>query len=210
MPEQGQVHSNDYAAGATPALGLRLGRQGEQVVSQLHGSHYEEANQGRIFCAHAIVTAPVIYTTAAGTGGPLLWNGSTTHKLVLLAAGWGISTVSTVAAIIGLTGGSGQSSAPSSTTAVDSVKCTYMGGPAPAGTAYRVGTVAAAGTFFHPLGCLYTGALTTTPGSLMNWVDLNGMFVIPPTGWISWAASATASTTVANLGLVWAEVPISP
>lgn len=191
----------------TPGEGLRLGRQGELVTGQLHGRYYEQARNGRLFTAHAIVTAPVIYTTAAGTGGPLLWNGSATHKLAILAAGWGVSTVSTVAAIIGLTGGTGQTSAPSSTTAVDSVKNTYLGGAAPAGSAYRVGTVSAAGNFFHPLGDLNTGALTTRPGSI-NWVDLGGMFVVPQYGWISFAASATASTTVGNFAVVWEEIPI--
>jgi hypothetical protein len=31
---------------------------------------------------------------------------------------------------------------------------------------------------------------------------------VPPNAWISIAASATATTTVAALGLIWAEVPI--
>jgi hypothetical protein len=209
MPDLGAVGERNYLDGSTPAAGLRMGQQGEQMVSQLHGRYYEQALRGRLFTAHAIVTAPVIYTTAAGTGGPLLWNGSTTHNAVILAAGWGVSTVTTVAAILGLTGGTGQTSAPSSTTAVDSVKNCFLGGGAPAMSAFRVGTVSAAGNFFHPLGDLNTGALTTRPGS-MNWVDLGGMFVVPPNGWISFAASATASTTVGNFGLVWEEVPLRP
>jgi hypothetical protein len=64
----------------------------------LHGRFYEQASRGNIYTAHAIVTA-VIYTTAAGTGGPLLWNGSTTALASILAVGWGISTVTTVAAV---------------------------------------------------------------------------------------------------------------
>jgi hypothetical protein len=209
MPEviTGEVGEQNYSDSSTPNRGFRMGRQGDMITSGLHGRYYEQTNRGRLFTAHAIVTAPVIFTTAAGTGGPLLWNGSSTHKLAILAAGWGVSTVSTVAAILGLTGGTGQTSAPSSTTAVDSVKNCYLGGAAPAANAYRVGTVAAAGNFFHPLGDLNTGALTTRPGSI-NWVDLGGMFVVPQFGWISFAASATASTTVGNFSLVWEEIPI--
>lgn len=203
----GQVGEQNYNDNQTPNQGYRMGRQGDMISSQLHGRYYEQASRGRLFTAHAIVTAPVIYTTAAGTGGPLLWNGSSTHKLAILAVGWGISTVSTVAAILGLTGGTGQTSAPSSTTAVDSVKNCLLGGAAPAASAYRVGTVSAAGNFFHPLGDLQTGALTTRPGS-MNWTDIGGMFVVPQYGWISLAASATASTTVGNFGIVWEEIPV--
>lgn len=208
MPVLGQVGEQNYVDGSQPSLGNRYDRQGGQVVSQLLARYQELTYRQRVFTAHAIVTAPVIYTTAAGTGGPLLWNGSTTHNLVLLAAGFGTAVVTTVAATLGLTGGTGQTSAPSSTTAIDSVKNCYLGGAAPAATAYRVGTVAAAGNFFHPLAQVHTGALTVdTTG--VQWIDLGGCFVIPANGgWISWAASATASTLVANFGFIWCEMPI--
>lgn len=207
MAASGSVGPRNYADNVLPSDGSRYGNQGQLITSDLHGRYYEQAARGNIFTAHAIVTAPVIYTTAAGTGGPLLWNGSSTVKASILAVGWGQSTVTTVAAVIGLTGNSGQTSAPTATTAVDSVKCTLIGGGSPACTAYRVGTTASAGNFFHPLGDVKTGALTTEPGS-MNWVDIGGMFVVPQFGWISFAASATASTTVGNFVIVWEEVSV--
>lgn len=204
----GMVGEQSFSDNQTPSQGFRMGRQGDLITSQLHGRYYEQTLRGRLYTAHAIVTAPVIYTTAAGTGGPLLWNGSTTHRAVILAVGWGLSTASAAAAILGLTGGTGQTAAPGSTTAIDSVKNCYLGGAASACTAYRVGTPSAAGNFFHPLGDLNTGAVTTRPGS-MNWVDLGGLFVIPPGGWISLAGSATATSAVINAGLIWEEVPIT-
>lgn len=199
------VGPQTFSDGAQPDK-VRLDRAGAAVVSQSQAPYFELSNRGQIFTAHAIVTAPVIYTTAAGTGGPLLWNGSTTHKLVILSVGWGISTASAALSILGLTGGTGQTTAPSSTTAVDSVKNTYLGGAAPAASAYRVGTVAAAGNFFYPLGDVNTAALTTAPGG-MRWADLKGLFVIPQYGWISFAGSATATSAVINAGITWAEVP---
>lgn len=205
MAATGRVGPQNYAEGADPGVGQRFGRQGQQIVNDLHGRFYEQSSRGNIYTAHAIVTAPVIYTTAAGTGGPLLWNGSTTHNASILAVGWGISTVTTVAAVLGLTGNTGQSAAPSSTTAVDSVKNCYLGGGGPACTAYRIGTVASAGNFFHPLGHLHTGALTVDTDG-MHWVDIGGLFTIPQGGWISIAASATASTTVGNFAIVWEEI----
>jgi hypothetical protein len=42
----------------------------------------------------------------------------------------------------------------------------------------------------------------------MHWVDIGGMFVIPQGGWISFATSATASTTVGNFGILWEEIPV--
>lgn len=205
MADYGTVGPATYQDGVRPSVGHRYGREGALIGNDLHGRYYEQASRGNIYMAHAIVTAPVIYTTAAGTGGPLLHNTSNLVKASILAVGWGISTVTTVAAILGLTGGSGQTAAMGSTTAVDSVKSTYIGGGAPGVTAYRVGTPTTAGNFFFPLGDLHTGALTTESGG-MRWVDVGGLFVLPQYSWISFAASATASTTVGNFGIIWEEI----
>lgn len=185
----------------------RAGRTGEQIVSQLQGRYYENAVRGNLFQAHAIITAPVIYTTAAGTGGPLIWNNTTTHNCVLLAASFGHSVVTTVAASLGITGNSGQTAAPGSTTAIDSNKNLFIGGAATRMSCYRVGTPSSAGNFFIPLADVHTGALTVdTQG--VAWFDLGGMIIVPPLAWVSWAASATASTTVGSFGFIYAEVPV--
>jgi hypothetical protein len=186
---------------------IRLGRLADVIVSELQGRYYEQAFNGRLFMAHAIVTAPVIYTTAAGTGGPLLWNGSSKVNCVILGVTCGITIVTTVAAALGLTGNTGQTSAPTSTTAIDSRSNMFIGGPSSNATPYRVGTVTNAGGFFLPLKQLHTGALTVDTFAL-GWIDIGGAIIVPPNAWCSIAASATASTTVAQLGLIWAEVPI--
>ncbi len=170
---------------------------------------FQNAGRGNIYAAYAAVTAPVIYSTAAGTGGPLLWNGSSGGAKVnafLLAVTYGMSVASTVAGAIGITGNTGQSSAPTPTTAITTVANLNIGGQSPACTAYNVGTVANAGNFFLPVGLVHTGALTvdTTDD---NWVDLGGAIVVPPGAWASVAASATLTSAVMQIGLVWAEVP---
>lgn len=186
---------------------LRQGRMGSLVTSDGHGRYFEQASRRNMFRAHAIVTAPVIYTTAAGTGGPLLWNNSSTHNAVLLGVGVGLSVVTTVAAALGITGGVGQTVAPGTTTAIDSSGNCYIGGPPSAMSVYRIGTPAAAGSFFMPFAQLHTGALTVdTLG--MGWIDLGGVVVVPPNCWASIATSATATTTVAHISLLWEEVPI--
>ena len=182
----------------------RSDRTGASVVTDAHGPLYEAALRGNLFMAHAIVTAPVIYTTAAGTGGPLIWNGSTNRNVSILAIGWGVTTVTTVAAALGITGNTGQTSAPTSTTAIDSSRNLFLGGSASAATAYRVGTVTNAGNFLIPLGDLHTGALTTEPGSF-HWILTGGFPVVPPNTWVSLAASATATTTVIQAGIIWEE-----
>lgn len=204
---QGTVGQQNLANGASPASGIRQGRAGEMIVSELNGRYYENSRQGNLYIAQAIVTAPVIYTTAAGTGGPLLWNGSADKVASILAICWGVTTVTTVAAAIGLTGNISQPAAPTSTTAADGRRNLFLGGAASACTPYRVGTVAVAGDFLLPLGSLHTGALTTETG-IVGWVDVGGMLTVPPGAWASVAASATATTTVMTIGMIWQELPL--
>ena len=194
-------------------------------------SYYDLAKKGQIFMAQAIVTAPVAYTTAAGTGGPLLWNGTGGATVigegpgaiispnqqvdaVILGISYGVTVAETTAGIsIGLTGGGAQTAAPTATTAIDGITCTRVTpsniGPLGAGnkcSVYRVGTVATAGNWFMPLCSLDTTALTAMPHQ-PNYIDLAGMYVIPPNGWIAVSASAAGTAAVLQIGLVWAEIP---
>lgn len=174
-------------------------------------SYYDLARQGQVYCSRAIVTAPVIFSTAAGTGGPLLWNGSKLGSrrvnAVILGVTCAVTTVTTVAAALGITGANGQTAAPSSTTAIDTTGNLLIGGPASQCTTYRVGTPTNAGTFLLPLLALHTGALTVD-NTNVGFIDVGGAVIVPPDGWCSIAASATATTTVAQLGLIWAEIPL--
>lgn len=202
---QGQVGPQAVSDGSQPVS--RMGKLGELVVSELQPRYYEQAYRKNLFLAHAILTAPVIYSTAAGTGGPLIWNGSQTTNVVLLAAGLSSSVVTTVAGGLGLTGNTGQTAAPTSTTAIDTRANCFIGGGASASTPYRVGTVAVAGAFFFPLAQFHTGALTVDT-TLMTWIDLGGVIIVPPNSWVSLAGSATLSTLQVNAALLYTEVPV--
>ena len=185
-------------------------------------SYLDLARKGQIYMAQAIVTAPVIYTTAAGTGGPLLWNGTggvtagvrnAAVDAVILGIGFGATVASTVATTFGVTGGAGQTAAPTATTTLDGVASTLIrgvnigaNGAGNACSVYRIGTVSTAANWFHPLASLSTTAITSFQHE-PNWVDLAGMYVVPPGSWFSPSVSATATTAVMQIALVWAEIP---
>ncbi len=180
------------------------------LSAETKASYYDWAKQGQLFVAYATVTTPVIYTTAAGTGGPLLWNntGAGAPKAVnavLLAVSAVLTVATSVAAAIGITGGI--SVLPTSTTAIDGATNCKMGGPASLCNTYRVGTVATAGAFFIPTHTLDTGAITTVAVA-PTWVDLGGTIVVPPGGWAAVSASATATSGVLKIALMWAEIPL--
>jgi hypothetical protein len=184
-----------------------LGPAGEWLVSERLPRYEELAWRGQLFMARAVVTAPVIFSTAAGTGGPRIWNGSSKINVVPVAMGFGQTVSTTVAAALGLTGGTGQTVVPTATTAADNLINMFLGAGQPGANAYRVGTPSAAGSFFLPLADIDTGALTTGVGGF-NWIELAGMMIVPPNGWVSVSASATATTFVGQIALIWAEVPV--
>lgn len=175
-------------------------------------SYYDWSRRGRLYVAYATITAPVIWSTAAATGGPLLWNnslatGTQAVDAVLLAVGVAITTASAAGSGLGITGATGQTAAPSSTTAIDASGCTNIGGGLSSQcNVYRKGTVTNAGTFFMPTHSLDTAALTATPLAA-QWVDLAGSIIVTPGSWASVAASATATTAACDIGLLWCEIP---
>ena len=168
--------------------------------------------RGVVWSALATVTAPVIWSTAAGTGGPLLYNGSATSggrgvTAFVLAISAGITTTSGVAGTLGITGG--PTTAPTSTTAIDAVQCLRFvtGAPtSPQCTPYRKGTVSAAGLGFFPVYDVDTGAQTVD--TLVNGIQhLGGMVEVGPGNFASVAGSATLTTAVMSIGMVWIEIP---
>lgn len=195
------------APGSHPQL--RQGGLADLIVSELNGKYYEASYRGNVYWAKAIVTAPVIFSTAAGTGGPLLWNQSTNKNLVLLKMTLGITTVATAAGSLGI--GTGVSTIPGSLTAIDSCFAANAPGALLTGTTAaqvsRVGTPSAAAVNFIPVFSVNTGALTVQSAGMYVF-DFDGSIIVPPGSFASPCGSATLSTLVCNIGLCWMEVPI--
>lgn len=171
-------------------------------------SAYHYARQGQIFAAYATgVTGLPAYTATAL--GPILWNGTTKTpqlKAALIGVSIAVTTASAAAVAVGLVGGIGQSAAPTSTTAATTVASTLINGSQPSCTFYNAGTVTNAGNMFLPLFTLDTAALTAQPmGDI--YVPLDGTIVVPQGSYIALAASATATTSVLQVGFVWMEAP---
>lgn len=194
-------------AGQGNALGVPSGIVNEFLVSEVLGRYSNLVKTGRVYSAYATLTAPVIFTTAAGTGGPLLWNppasGLDAH---ILAIGFSTSVVTTVAGGIGITGNAGQAVAPTATTAIDASGNMLIGGGNSAMSAYRVGTPTNAGNRLTPFAQFHTGALTVDTTGI-TWVPIDGLIVVAPGSWASPAGTATLTTLQVQIGVIWAELP---
>ena len=198
-----------YPAKAFPGTqaGAGTGVSGEVVFSELLGKYGTLSKSQRVFYTSAIITAPVIFSTAAQLG-PMLWNrpasGVDAH---ILAIGVGSpTTATTVAGALGYASNV-QPTAPTTPTAIVAVNAFAGGGPSAMGAVNSGGTVIILPVpIFLPLIGVNTGAVTT--GVLTsNWTDVGGALIVGPgnVGYV--CASATLTSGVFTIGLIWAELP---
>lgn len=172
-------------------------------------SYYDYARQGRIYTSVGTITAPTAYTTAAVIG-PLLWNNTSLLNpvnAVLLGITCAISTASTVSTALGIAIGGVQAAAPTTTTAVTVSGNTRAGAPPPTVNIYNAGTVSTASANFLPLMQVGTGPITGIEAANV-FVPIDGLVIIPPTYWCAVTGFVVVSTLVAQIGLVWAEIPV--
>ncbi len=205
MQVSGQVGPVSIADG-TATNPFRQGRSGELIVSELQGRYGEITRRGSLFFARAVVTAPAGLASSNGIGGPLLWNGSSSIIAYPIALTVCETVVSTVAGALGLAMGA-QTTAPTATTAIDSSGSCLLGATGPAASVYRIGTVSVVPPQFFPLVNITTGSLTVTQDT-PQWIDIGGCFGIPAGYYMAIAGTATLSTMAAQVGLLWAEVPV--
>jgi hypothetical protein len=191
------------------SVGVPSGILGELLFSEVLGKYATLVKAGKVFSAYALVTAPVIFSTAAGIGGPLIWNrpGSNIDAHILAVSFGGLSTATSVAGALGLTGNGGQAVAPTATTVIDGLQNNLVGGPSTQmGGVFRIGTPSNPGAGLMPLIALGTGAITAVEIE-PSWVDVGGGFIIPPGSWGSLAGNLTLIAGVLALGMMWAELP---
>ncbi len=191
----------------TQQAGTPAGVMGELSMSELLGKYATLTKAGKVFYTSAIITAPVIFSTA-GQLGPMLWNrpGSGVDAHIL---GVGVSSPTTASGVAGAISYASNTQATVPTTATSlTVMNAYAGGAASAmGGVFSTATILVAPTNVpFPLVAVNTGAITT--GALTQcFVDLGGVFQVSQgsIGYI--CANATLTSGVFTIGLLWAELP---
>ena len=167
-------------------------------------SLYDLARGQNVFCSYSTgVTALPAYT--ATSLGPVLFNGAVGNpqlKAVIIGISLTVTTASAAAVSVGLAWGVGTVSGFVAATKTSS---TYANASSPVCNAYISGNVSVAASGYLPLVNVDTAALTANPIENM-WVPLDGMIVIPQGSYVALAAGATATTSVLDYSIVWAEV----
>lgn len=202
MPiSQLQVGIQNASDGAA-AINARGGKQGETIVSELHGRYYEQTYRGNVFglCTQGtgITTTAALATTWTGLGvaNPV---GSGVN-LVLLKFSCAQFAVG-AAATIGIMGGVG-------TFASTLTPQSRIIGGGFASKAYgSAGATISTPTLiksFGQVGSLATTGYGLTPGLV---VDLEGNVIIPPGSFVA-TYTSIVTTSALQFSYAWEEVPV--
>jgi hypothetical protein len=191
-------------------LDQRIGQQGDQIVSELHGRYYEQSIRKNTFFALSKARATSLGATSQV--GLIVYNPPDSGVNLSLTK-WTAAIVATSAALTGLVLGIGyQPTTPTSVTVADATGQTF--GVMQSPTVFNVGKARAyaiATLLFAPLDAwllMHNTAAINTVGVDVASGDLEGMFTIPPGGLATiQALGAAAAASGVTCSLAWEEVP---
>jgi len=196
----GQIYAQDGAR-----ENVRLGKFGEVLVSELMGRYYSNSYRQNHF--HASVQAGVTSSVGLATTytGLVISNPLGNSKLMVpLSFSVAQSVINAAVNAIGIACGYSASTNVTHTTPVTPRNNLFGIGPAPTMLADVAATLPTAPFYTGPWVADTPAATTNPPGTN---IDLGGLFVIPPGGWIMMAAIAASPASALWASFQWAEVP---
>lgn len=203
-----QGHAGPALVGDGVDLDIRLGRNGDQICSDLHGQYYEQAVRKQIFFNTTLARALSLGATAMV--GNIVWNPpSSGVNLVMLT--WSGAVIATSATLTGIAlAAQYQATLPTGITASDAVGQTLLDytGVLPQGKAkgYAIATLVTAPVPVEVLA--HNTAAINTVGVDQMGGDFKGKWIIPPGGVVCLAAlGAAAAASGFSSTLTWEEVP---
>jgi hypothetical protein len=220
---QGQVGIQLNSDGASPVQGFRQGKQGEMMVSELHGRFYEQAYRNALFgngtTALTALTANTVTLTATTTPIIGVYNPSTSNvNLVILQAALasGINNAaSTGPGAFVWAASIGNSAITTGSQPVNHRTLTLQGSLAKgmsfvALTGLTNNLVVLKSADFPTPTIVTTAAVSTaiqTP-TVQSIQNIDGAFIVPPGGVLA-LLNTVSTTTVSVTGrMMWEEVPV--
>lgn len=181
-------------------LAIRLGRNGEMIVSDLHGRYYEQVSRGNVFGASNQAAQAISVALSTTYTGLCLSNPSGSGKnFVLLSVGYALSVAPVAIASIHLIRASGS---VTHTAAITPRNMLIGNTSASSALVDSQATIPTPEYLTSLMGGFTAGALPASPNALF---DIAGQIVIGPGGVIA----IGALTAVQGFGsFAWEEVPI--
>lgn len=191
----------------------RMGKQGEVMVSELHGRYYEQTYRGNVFML-SVSTAAAVTAFSGGAGGtPMLaiYNPVGSGKnAAILKSTLGNVVAASVAGTVAFGLYFGQTAAITQATTTTPTNCATLAAAGSVMTGFRniALTSSTAATNVHALGSYYwataAGAIQTPNAP----ADLEGSLIIPPGSYVALGGSAALTSATWIGSLVWEEVPV--
>ena len=179
----------------------RAGRQGDAIVSQLHGKYYEQTRNGNSFG----ITGGLTTTTAGGAatftglivGNPAGSGYNLAINKVFVMQGAALTAETEIGVMYGIN---------TTTVSLTTIFNRFAGGRASVAVA-NAGQTITAMTAFIPFIGSGSGAITV-PGVIpVAEVDFAGSLIIPP-GYAIASYTSRVTTTALMFGFNWEECPI--
>jgi hypothetical protein len=189
----------NIAAGTSGALATG-GRQGDLVVSEMHGKWYNAAKSGNLWISAALiagVTIPVNTTTGATFG---LYNpaGSGINvELVHFTFGTAAANVATIGQLLATI----SLQTPTSATRAVNGNMNPMNSGASTAVPFTVATFVASTSHIPLVTAFSTSSMTAVQ------YEFDGKLILPP-GWAMQITSSPVQSTISLPSLAWAEWPI--
>ncbi len=193
----------------TNIIQTRGGRQGDAIVSELHGRYYESCYRKHQYIAAqqaVIATATIAGLATAITGAMVVANppGSTVN-LVIQKFGVGFVLAPAASLAYGLAVGY-SSTALSGTLTSIAPRSAFVGGAQGQGQAYVSASVTlpVAATVAVVMG----SASVTVLANTVDFIDLEGSIILPPGGYLHFWTSAVMAASGHFASISWEEVAI--
>lgn len=211
------IGERNESDGVAPFDGIRVGRDGGQIVSGLHGTFYEQASRGRLYTGSSASAGIALIVPGAGGGHPTLWNPSDSGinvSVVRLELGYvsGNNAPTCFEWAYVLNAGSTHATGAPIATATLVAPVGVLGGALTnkAKWSPTTNTFTAAPVFFRSAGLsLFTGVAATAVAPFALRADYAGDLVIAPGTAICLCTQAATTTALFQVSVTWEEVAIS-
>src|SRR3990167_1396436 len=183
----------------------RADKTGAQVTSSIHGKYAESVLRGNVYSAANVAAKAVSVALTTTYTGLCVSNPAGSGKnLVMLAAQYAISVAEVAIATQHLIAGYSAAGVVTHTVALPApgVQNCFINGASDAVAGADTECTIVNPFYLMPIRGGFTAGALGGPGT-GNWIDLNGMFTIPPGGWI---ANGSLTATTGFAAFVWAEV----
>lgn len=188
---------------------LRTGRQGDQIVSELHGRYYETCYRRNLFhAANQTGVATTVGLATTYTGLCLSNPVGSAVNLVIVKVGASFPVAVAAGLTVGLMVGYNAGTNVTHTTPSTTLRSCFVGvGAAPVGLVDTACTFPTAPTLAKVMGTIGTAAITAISMESAISEDFEGSIILPPGGYAAIFTSA-ASGALGFLGSIkWEEVP---